>query len=171
MTRCYTEGEVYIENVYFNDFYRQIEIANLTEEFANESAIYKGLGFNARKFIYFIQGLLDNGWEIRAARVGRVLAGYVIFMAENEYVEKHNFEIMTIYTHPKFRNKGVARYLIKDMITLADERDCAYAQVSICAHFERDRDKINKLTANAFAKFGFEPIGIIMGRKCKAWSE
>lgn len=168
MTNTHFE-DIVIENVYLHDFYRQLEVVNMTDEFAGESSIYRNLGFDKDKFRYYIQGLLNDGFELKLARINGEAAGYCLYIIEDMYITRFNFEIMTIYTNPRFRARGVDRKLIQEMIRLADEKDCAYSQVSICAHFEEDRDRVNRLTANVFAKFGFEDIGIIMGRKGPNW--
>jgi hypothetical protein len=107
--------------------------------------------------------MLANEYKIIAAMEGGTCLGYALYEVEDTFIDKFNFEILTIYTDPKWVGYGVDRDLICEMMHEALTGKCSYAQVSICAYFDEDRDRINKVTANAFKKFGWEEIGIVMG--------
>lgn len=145
------------------------QIVDITNEFAHESHIYERLGFNKEKFYWYVKHHTKNPAFVYAAVQGGKVISYCMFEIENMYIDKWNFEIVTIYTPPTHRGSGAAQMLVEYMVMTMDHNNCAYGQVSICCAMKEDAELIDRLTANMFKKHGFYQIGIIMGRKGITW--
>lgn len=146
-----------------------MRLADAATAYFLESSIMANLGVTKRGFTDYIQSIAAMGWQVRYAEVEGTVAGFIIYCVMSEYSQRKHMEIMNIYVVPEYRNRSIARMLIQDAIRVADKEDCVYSQISIGSLFKKNAEVINRLTANAFKKFGFEEVGVVMGRKGKRW--
>lgn len=145
-------------------------IVSMTVEFTDASHIYQRLSFNTDKFHqYVLDHVTDPDAQCCAVHVGDTAVGYSLSFVDDMYIDKPNFEIVTMYSAKEFRGTRVGRMLADNLAEKMDELCCHYGQVSICCAMEKDEHLINQLTANLFKKRGFYEIGVILGRKGKQW--
>ena len=145
-------------------------IVAMTVDFTNESHIYQRLGFNTTKFCeYVLDHVNEPTSQCYVVYAGDTAVGYSLSFIDDIYIDKPNFEIVTMYSAKEFRGTQVGRMLANNLADKMDEFCCYYGQVSICCAMENDEHLINQLTANLFKKRGFYEIGVILGKKGKQW--
>lgn len=141
-------------------------ITQLSETFAEECELYRILKFNREKFKQYARKftIAGSGAVIIGASVYGEIVGYTAVVADDMCTDKPRLEMATFYVHPEFRNSGVGAALADKFCELIAINGIEYAQVSICAHFEKDRELIQRATELLFRRRGFKQIGVIMGK-------
>lgn len=145
------------------------QVAELTGIFAGESSIYSKLGFCKRKFVHWLKSQIRGGACIILATVDGQPAGYALAYIDKGYIKRKNFEIITIYVPPEFRNSGVGAKLADYLVDMIEVNECDYSQISICAAFQNDAELIQIATERLFKRRGFYQIGVVLGKKGSSW--
>ena len=141
------------------------QLIEITETFASESLIYSELGFNGEKFRTYIKSFTQDGTACVVAKIEGKVVGYAPLYIDMNYIDKMNFEIVSIYVPPPYRNSGVGTRIVETLVALLEENKASYSHVAICAYFKQDRELIQKATERLFKRHGFEQIGVILGKK------
>jgi GNAT superfamily N-acetyltransferase len=140
------------------------EVVSLQEIFISESSHYSKLGFNRDKFKNVLSSFLlpCNGCIV--AKIDNKIVGYSPYTIDMDFIDKINFEIITFYVHPEYRNTGVGGVMGDRLIELMEDFGSSYSHVSICAQFKEHSELIQKATERLFKKRGFKQIGTVLGR-------
>lgn len=141
------------------------QIADVTETFASESLIYSQLDFNREKFKAYIASFAQDGAACVVAKHDGKVVGFSPVFIDLMYIDKINFEIVSIYVPPPYRNSGVGSRIVDVLCDMIDQNHAAFSQVSVCAYFKEDRELIQRATERLFKRKGFEQIGTILGKK------
>lgn len=145
-------------------------VVSMTIAFAGESHIYQRLDFNPQKFEDYVSHfVMDEAAQVYVAVLDGVSLGYTISYVDLIYIDRPQFEIVTLFVPKACRKTGVGRALAKKLADTMDELECHYGHVSICCAMEKDQGLITKLTANMFKKLGFYEVGVVLGRKGEKW--
>ncbi len=147
------------------------QVGELTDIFSGESAIYSKLGFCKRKFVRWLKTQIRMGACILVATVDDKPAGYALAFIDRWYIKRKNFEIVTIYVPPEFRNSGVGAKLADALCDMIEVNQCHYSQISICAAFQNDAELIQIATERLFKRRGFYQIGVVLGKKGSSWDQ
>ena len=142
------------------------QVCLMTSSFCQESELYHDMDFNISSFGAWLTNIFNNlPTRILTYVKNGVALGYTVYTLEENFQDKTNFEVITLYVPKEARKLGVGRALVEATARDFENSTATMAQVSICAKLKGDTDLINKLTENLYAKCGFEKVGIVMARK------
>lgn len=141
------------------------QIANISTIMAWESAHYRDLGFNPKKFLYWLKSCIRQKSAVLYASVGDRVVGYTLLHIDREWIDKQTLDVVTFYVHPEFRNTGIGGQIADAICEIIIQNRCNYSQISICADFENDGQLIQRATERLFLRRGYYKIGTVMGKK------
>jgi L-amino acid N-acyltransferase len=129
----------------------------------NTTAVYTYDPFDLEYAQQWYKKKVQDYWPVLVYEIDNKVAGFATFGSFRDWPAYQYTIEHSIYVHPNYRRQGIAMYLMKELINIAEARDYAVIVAGI------DADNEGSLALHK--KLGFNEVGLIKkaGYKFDRW--